>query len=775
MDGYEATRIVFSRIQSLDPENASKIMGLLLIQDHGEKEMIRLAFGPEALVHSVIFKARKELGLSLNLNSPSTPSTPSSPSPFLSSNPVPISRQSSNTPRLINSAMNLPPTLSIPNPSTSSASWTNTLAELQNPDDNLMSPNNLVVGSSTSMNTSTSILPFYGNGGPDPVDEFQLQDQLSFLNEGSPSLVSKNSSDLFYSQCELSSSPTNGVGGDPSLFPSYGWGGSLHRRSCSVNDACLGSEDPNSGLGWKPCLYFARGYCKNGTSCRFLHGGGGLGDAEGAAMVGSPSKIEMMEQCHELLRSKSVQQQQQRLAAASQLMASSSFPYSPKCMNFLLQQQSDSQRAAAAALMMNEDLHKFGRSRLERNEFSLNSPGMVNPASRQIYLTFPADSTFREEDVSNYFSIYGPVQDVRIPYQQKRMFGFVTFVYPETVKLILSKGNPHFVCDARVLVKPYKEKGKVPDKKQHQQQVDRGDFSPCGTPTGLDARDPFDLQVGGRMFYNTQDMLWRRKLEEQADLQQALELQSRRLMSLQLLDIKKQHHRALSSGSPIPSPTHSPNMFNQNLLLSSFHSSSSESQEESGSGSAPASTASIDQQPLQQAVNISVGKEVAVNGENGNSDDNGKQSSSHEDRDLQECLEHNLPDSPFASPTKAIGDYMAAFSNGPNEAIDSDAPAASANSKFSTNTLLPTASTLDMGSFKSFNCQIPRFSSGHGTIGMFAGTGGPIAEAQHRERSIMQRREEEVWQKKEEMFNHKADSNIENLKSRSEEEGKSIL
>jgi hypothetical protein len=56
---------------------------------------------------------------------------------------------------------------------------------------------------------------------------------------------------------------------------------------------------------------------------------------------------------------------------------------------------------------------------------------------------------------------------VRIPYQQKRMFGFVTFVYPETVKLILAKGNPHFVCDARVLVKPYKEKGKVPDKYRH--------------------------------------------------------------------------------------------------------------------------------------------------------------------------------------------------------------------------------------------------------------------------------------------------------------------
>ena len=76
------------------------------------------------------------------------------------------------------------------------------------------------------------------------------------------------------------------------------------------------------------------------------------------------------------------------------------------------------------------------------------------------------------------------------------------------------------------------------------------------------------------MFYNSQDMLWRRKLEEQAELQQALELQSRRLMSLQLLDVKKHHHRALSAGSPIPSPTQSPNFFSQNLVLSSIQSSS---------------------------------------------------------------------------------------------------------------------------------------------------------------------------------------------------------
>ena len=54
---------------------------------------------------------------------------------------------------------------------------------------------------------------------------------------------------------------------------------------------------------------------------------------------------------------------------------------------------------------------------------------------------------------------YGPVQDVRIPYQQKRMFGFVTFIYADTVTAILAEGSPHYICGARVLVKPYKEKG----------------------------------------------------------------------------------------------------------------------------------------------------------------------------------------------------------------------------------------------------------------------------------------------------------------------------
>ncbi|XP_076939510.1 zinc finger CCCH domain-containing protein 53-like [Bidens hawaiensis] len=665
MDSYEATRVVFTRIQSLDPEYASKIMGLLLIQDHGEKEMIRLAFGPESLVHSVIVKARKELGIS----SPTTPSTPSSPSPFSS-----LSRQNSaNSGRLLNGGgTNIPSPLSIPS---LSSSWTN--SEFKPMEEN-------------RLNSSAS--PYYGGGAgvePDLIDELQIQDQLSFLNDGSLTLANK-SGDFFYPDLV---SP-NGSG---DMFSPWGGGGGPHRRSSSVNDVCL---------------YFARGYCKNGASCRFTHGvGAGTGIGTGtevdlsAVTVGSLSKVDMVEHCHELLRTKSAHQQWLLMGGGGG-SPNYSFPNSPKSMNFLLQQQSDSPRmaaaAAAAALMIGDDMNKFGRS---RNKFSM---GMLNPGSRQIYLTFPADSTFREEDVSNYFSMYGPVQDVRIPYQQKRMFGFVTFVYAETVKLILAKGNPHFVCDARVLVKPYKEKGKVPEKFRKQP-------TPLDSPTGFDsARDPFDLNIGARMLYNSQDLLWRKKLEEQADLQHAIELQNRRIMDLQLLDVKQSHHqRALSTGAAIPSPTcYSPSYLNHPSVFGSRSSSSPDS--EDGLISKMASVTINGDEPLGPNLDLEKEKET-LELKDENSD--GKAIPNNEEElDLPESLEHNLPDNLFASP-KASGNYQTVFSNDDITPVSS-APISTSNSNLMTSPLLPATSTLDLASLKSCYFQFPRFSSGHGAIGM---------------------------------------------------------
>ncbi|KAE8677213.1 Zinc finger CCCH domain-containing protein 55 [Hibiscus syriacus] len=913
MESYDATRMVFYRIQSLDPENASKIMGYLLIQGHGEKEMVRLAFGPEALIHSLILKAKTHLGLSIS--SPPTPSTPSSPLPF-SSRPSPLS---------------IPSNVSngFESPSLSYAS--------------------LVNGSSTG-NISSSCNEF--------VDEYhQFQDRLSFLNDSKPEDL------LFDPRLDLASmaSPTGGYA--DSL---------LHRRSFSVPGLCLGAEDLNSGLGLKPCLYFARGFCKNGSSCRFIHGD---------HCAESATNMTELERCQELLRSKSLQQQQQKLTATSSpfLPGGASFPYN-KCVNFLLQQQqNETHRSAAAGLMMGDELPKFGRSKLPEAEAvmvaevvsklvliscsvkvvvvavksskeenmpsataasaivsaesivqpttvqkkrwgscwsfywcfgshknskrtghavlvpepvapgaavstaenlwrtkmqkrrSRRSPSpMVSPAPEEtqspphgqdkfvqveggfacaldlvkhirakygdyfgitvagypeanpdamgdnghqndlVYLKrkvdagadlivtqlfydeitaalepikdndeavqaygihlgtemcgkilangvktlhlytlnmeqdhilkanggeegrgnvsmlnqlmqyvqlqcssklpeaeavmvaevvsklvliscsvkvvvvavkSSTDSTFKEEDVSNYFSIYGPVQDVRIPYQQKRMFGFVTFVYPETVKLILAKGNPHFVCNSCVLVKPYKEKGKVQEKKQ--QQLERGEYSACSSPTPVDSREPFDPHLGTRMFYNTQEMLLQRKMEEQADLQQAIELQGRRLMNLQMLDFKNQHqspfHHGLSTGSPIPSPTVSRTPTNQARIFPSDVFDQETPEGNAGSLIGPVSklTAVTDADKLHEEVNLS------CNHKNGNENE--------------------------------TGDDLTFFTTSSIEADDKTGrPTASSNGIPS----LANASGLNMASLKSCFLQLPRFSSGQGAIEM---------------------------------------------------------
>lgn len=49
-------------------------------------------------------------------------------------------------------------------------------------------------------------------------------------------------------------------------------------------------------------------------------------------------------------------------------------------------------------MILAEDSAKYMDNRMEKSD-----PGPIVSGSRQIYLTFPAESTFTEEDVSNYF------------------------------------------------------------------------------------------------------------------------------------------------------------------------------------------------------------------------------------------------------------------------------------------------------------------------------------------------------------------------------------
>ncbi|KAF6156063.1 hypothetical protein GIB67_010987, partial [Kingdonia uniflora] len=192
----------------------------------------------------------------------------------------------------------------------------------------------------------------------------------------------------------------------------------------------------------------------------------------------------------------------------------------------------------------------------------------------------------------------------------------------------------------------------------------------------------------------------RRKLEE-TELQQALELQSRRLMGLQLLDIKKLHHhqRNMFSGSaPICSP-YSPHM-NDNLIVPP---------------SSPSDRSNPDS-PFTQEIcgsppSIIVEKNV-MNDEkeefpNSNNHDDSYFHNSSNSNNIINSLEHNLPDSPFASPTKSGGDNHPFFTTITLETDKMSLSSSSSSTSTTNNNLIPSSllpttatSTLDISSYK---------------------------------------------------------------------------
>ncbi|KAF8115957.1 hypothetical protein N665_0025s0392 [Sinapis alba] len=503
MDSGDPTTLLLTKIRILEPDYAPKIIGYLLLQDFGEKDLMRLALGPESVLQSIILKVKTQLGLFL-----SSPSTPTSPSPF-----NPISRPPING-RGGGSALSNGFRRNSPSSSPSSTSpWSLTNGSILKPPFSSHQSN--------------------GDSGAesDLLDDQQLNDYLSFLDD---------------SKTEDAVDPT---------VPFNNGETHQHRRSFSA-DASFGSGEDGFGAGFKPCVYFSRGLCKNGESCKFVHGGFAE-NVDGNGIVADPSRnVENFGRHHEEMMRLKMAYQQQRLA--SQLLGRVPQMSYEKRMDFLLHQQ---HAHRDGALPLGDDRYwSSSPGRLERMELMAMQFGdLSNSAARQIYLTFPAESTFKDEDVATYFSLFGTVQDVRIPYQQKRMFGFVSFAQPETVKVVLARGNPHFICDSRVLVKPYKEKGKAfdNDSRKHQyllqQQIERVNYSPCSSPSGIDPREQSDPQLGSKMFYERREMMMRRKLDE-AELQRAIELERRRVINLQLPEFKNSgvsnHHRSFSLGSP---------------------------------------------------------------------------------------------------------------------------------------------------------------------------------------------------------------------------------
>ncbi|KAK8644016.1 hypothetical protein V6N13_013291 [Hibiscus sabdariffa] len=381
--GY--TEILYNKIKKIEPDNALKFIGYILLQDHGEQEIAQLAICPDIVIQEVIYRIKVELQ-QLPLKSGSPPISPS-----MNSN----------------------------------------------------------LGSELASQFTAFSPPV-----PSSTQFLSLEDQM-----GSLSLRSDNGFSHDYCYCNF--------GVRPGL-----------RRHQNVPDFPV-----------KTCHYFNKGYCKHGSNCRYFHGQvsenfpqmfGHLDAA--AAYEDHAMSLEKLEvELVELLKMKRgdpvsiaslpflyYDKYGKVLQADGYLTESQRHGKVGYSLTKLLARLKNAIRVidrphGQHAVILAEDALKHMENR--------NDPGPIVNGSRQIYLTFPAESTFSEDDVSTYFSNFGQVEDVRIPCQQKRMFGFVTFVSADTVKMILAKGNPHYVCGARVLVKPYREKSKLADRK-YQERIE---------------------------------------------------------------------------------------------------------------------------------------------------------------------------------------------------------------------------------------------------------------------------------------------------------------
>ncbi|PON94102.1 Splicing factor-like protein [Trema orientale] len=479
MDFPETTKILFNRIQELEPENGTKILGYLLLQGYGDQELLRLASAPEHLVLQVILKAKTELQM-LASRPASSPISPSiNPTPAFS----PFSPASSRS-------------LMSPTVRTSSPFWDPQLVKNQNSDF-------LPMGFSDS--------------------SLELENQAQFLS--------------LEDQMEQINSGLSGFGNE-FYFPDAGIGG-LNGRSRRISNL---SEFPV-----KTCHYYNKGFCKHGSSCRYFHGqvipesfpqmyGNDSANEDHLFSPGSLEKLEL--EIIELLKSRRgnpvsiaslpamyYEKYGKYLQADGYLTESQRHGKAGYSLTKLLARLKNSIRLidrphGQHAVILAEDSAKYMENRNEKSD-----PGPIVSGSRQIYLTFPAESTFTEEDVSNYFNTFGPVEDVRIPCQQRRMFGFVTFASADTVKMILAKGNPHFVCGARVLVKPYREKSKLVDRKYS----DRIDAPLYYSPHYSDMESEFYSISRG---YENSRMLRKQLMEHE----RALEFETRRLSGMQLME-----------------------------------------------------------------------------------------------------------------------------------------------------------------------------------------------------------------------------------------------
>ncbi|KAI5432831.1 zinc finger CCCH domain-containing protein 18 [Lathyrus oleraceus] len=430
MDILDCARIILDRVLKFDPDNARQIVGYLLMQNQGGPEIARLASCPDHIMAEVVLSAKIQM-LALNPGMTSIPPPNVAPPRglayfpgFTPSSPPPRNFQVQSTycdPQFAASNVNQ---------EFMGVSYLDSVTELQKQAEMLSLENSL---DPVNIGPRGGLVNDYNNGFDSSVVSFGGRSTKRFSNS------------------------------NPSEFPV------------------------------KICHYFNKGYCRHGSNCRYFHGhvphesfsspmhmhGNGDNACNEDQVISPRSLAQIESEIIELLK----QKRGNPMSIASLPMAYfERYKKALQAEGYL----TESQRHGKSGYSLTKLLARLNSIRLigrphgqhavilaEDAPKYIQSGDLVQTisAARQLYMTFPADSTFTEEDVANYFNQIGHVDDVRIPCQHKRMFGFVTFAHVETVRGILEKGNPHFVRGSRVLVKPYRERTR--------RNQDRVEHVPC--------------------------------------------------------------------------------------------------------------------------------------------------------------------------------------------------------------------------------------------------------------------------------------------------------
>nr|CAB3495486.1 unnamed protein product [Digitaria exilis] len=393
MDFPELAKLAFSRVQEMEPHNVAKILGCILLREPDEAEMVHLAYGSDAMVHAKINDAKATLAA--------------------------IYARCS---------------------AASAAAHHHQIGAAHRAAAGYH-PHPAAAGAVRHHHFSPSAAAAYGfqywppEHSP-PVPKAAAQQDFAFVDpaagEGHYAMQQQQNLDDHHHYDAAAGGyyyTAGGGGGEDAFHINGSGGGGMPARAAARRASGMSTR--------RPCHYFVKGVCRNGQNCNYPHhhqaySSDGFSDDgsyhNGGGTPGGLEKLEM--EITELLNSR----HGQPLSIASlPTLYGERYGKGLQAEGYL----TESQRHGKAGYSLTKLLSRLNKIRhsvvlaedaARYTEFRGERGGGSDVGS--IYLTFPAESTFVEEDVATYFGI---------PCQERRMFGFVSFQNPETVSTILMR------------------------------------------------------------------------------------------------------------------------------------------------------------------------------------------------------------------------------------------------------------------------------------------------------------------------------------------------